>query len=86
MQSSSRFNPCPVAPRLLSRRELQCLVWTARGKSSTDIGAILGLSPRTVDSYIEKACGKLGVRTRVEAVTVAIRRQLLDPGAPDGPG
>lgn len=86
MQSSSRFNTSPAAPRQLSRRELQCLVWTARGKSSTDIGTILGLSPRTVDSYIEKACGKLGVRTRVEAVTVAIRRQLLDPGAPDGSG
>lgn len=84
MQSSSGPGPSPVMPRPLSRRELQCLVWTARGKSSTDIGTILCLSPRTVDSYIEKACGKLGVRTRIEAVTVGIRRQLLALDGPDG--
>lgn len=85
MQSSSGPGPSHATPRPLSRRELQCLVWTARGKSSTDIGTILGLSPRTVDSYIEKACGKLGVRTRIEAVSVGIRRQLLTPDGPDAP-
>lgn len=34
----------------LSPRELECLAWVSQGKSSTDIGAILGLSARTVDS------------------------------------
>lgn len=30
----------------LSPRELECLAWVSQGKSSTDIGAILGLSAR----------------------------------------
>jgi hypothetical protein len=33
----------------LTIRQLQCLEWSRRGKSSADIGKILGLSPRTVD-------------------------------------
>ena len=63
----------------LSPRELECLVWVSRGKSSGDIGSILGLSPRTVDSYLEKVCAKLQVRTRIEAVAVAIRTGMFDP-------
>lgn len=62
----------------LSPRELECLAWVSQGKSSTDIGAILGLSARTVDSYLEKAASKLGVRTRIEAVAVGVRRGLID--------
>ena len=62
----------------LSAREHECLVWASRGKSSSDIGVILNLSPRTVDSYLEKACAKLRVRTRVEAVAAAVRAGLIE--------
>ncbi len=62
----------------LSPRERECLCWVSRGKSSTDIGVILGLSARTVDSYLEKAASKLGVRTRIEAVAVGVRRGLIE--------
>lgn len=62
----------------LSPRELECLAWVSQGKSSTDIGAILGLSARTVDSYLEKAASKLGVRTRIEAVAIGVRRGLIE--------
>jgi len=65
------------ADRSLSPREHECLVWASRGKSSSDIGAILGLSPRTVDSYLEKVCAKFSVRTRVEAVAAAVREGLI---------
>ena len=64
----------------LSPRELECLTWVCRGKSSGDIGSILGLSPRTVDSYLEKVAAKLRVRTRIEAVAVAVRAGLIEPG------
>lgn len=66
-------------PPSLSRRETECLEWVSRGKSSSDIGAILGLSPRTVDSYLEKVCAKLRVRTRIEAVAYAVRTGLIEP-------
>ncbi|MEN5229704.1 response regulator transcription factor [Brevundimonas naejangsanensis] len=67
-----------LAPRL-SPRETECMLWVSRGKSSSDIGMIVGLSPRTVDSYLEKVCAKLRVRTRIEAVAVAVRSGLIDP-------
>lgn len=64
----------------LSPREQECLQWVSRGKSSADIGTILTLSPRTVDSYLEKVCFKFRVRTRIEAVAAAVRLGLVDPG------
>lgn len=64
----------------LSARERECLYWVSQGKSSADIGAILGLSPRTVDSYLEKVCSKFRVRTRIEAVALAVRTGAIDAG------
>jgi len=74
-------NPHHDFPHLpgLSPRESECLTWVSRGKSSSDVGAIVGLSPRTVDSYLEKVCAKLRVRTRIEAVAVAVRAGLIHP-------
>lgn len=76
----------PAQPFRLSPRERECLEWASRGKSSADIGMILGLSPRTVDSYLEKACGKLRVRTRVEAVAVAVGSGLITVDDPHAGG
>ncbi|EHN77343.1 response regulator receiver, partial [Streptomyces coelicoflavus ZG0656] len=56
MDCDSPSEPRPATP--LSARESECLLWVSRGKSSVDIGQIVGLSPRTVDSYLEKACAK----------------------------
>ncbi|MFQ3453996.1 MULTISPECIES: LuxR family transcriptional regulator [unclassified Bradyrhizobium] len=53
----------------LSRREVECLEWAARGKSSWEIGCILGISRNTVAYYLENAKEKLGVRTITQAVT-----------------
>jgi LuxR family quorum-sensing system transcriptional regulator CciR len=62
----------------LSRRQAECLGWVEQGKSSPEIAIILGLSARTVEAYIERACEKLGVRTRIQAVVRARRDGLLD--------
>jgi len=67
-----------AAKASLSPRERECLQWVCWGKSSADIGTILGLSPRTVDSYLEKSCAKLRVRTRIEAVALAVRLDLIE--------
>jgi len=65
----------PLRP--LSPRELECLTWVSLGKSSSDIGSILNLSSRTVDAYLEKACSKLNVRTRIEAVVAAMQLRII---------
>lgn len=61
----------------LSERELESLTWSARGKSSIEIAAILGLAKRTVDFHIENACRKLQVSTRTEAVAKAASGRLI---------
>ena len=69
----------PTIRAELGQREVETLTWAARGKSSTEIGEILGLSKRTVDFHIERARSKLGVATRVQAVMKATSGQLIDP-------
>lgn len=52
----------------LSPRQTECLFWVQEGKSSRDIGVILGVSHRIVERHVFRACQKLGVRTRLQAV------------------
>ncbi len=54
----------------LSAREIDCLKWVLKGKSDTDIGEILGISPTTVHFHIERVKKKLGVRTRTQAAAM----------------
>ena len=63
---------------MLSPRQLECLLWVRAGKSSTDIAAILGLSPHTVNDHIAEACRKLGVRTRIQAAVEASLMGLIE--------
>lgn len=81
---NARLRRIPRVERLairteLGQREVETLTWAARGKTSAEIGEILGLSKRTVDFHIERARGKLGVATRVQAVMKATSGQLIDP-------
>lgn len=63
----------------LSDREIECLTWAARGKSSAEIAQIAGTSKRNVDFHIETACRKLNVATRVQAAVKAVAGRLIDP-------
>ncbi|MCC7266865.1 MAG: helix-turn-helix transcriptional regulator [Caulobacteraceae bacterium] len=69
----------------ITRRQLQSLYWVQAGKSATDIGCILGLSPRTVEAHLAQACKRLGVRTRIQAVLRAKDMGLLADGEPNRP-
>jgi len=59
------------APQL-SGRQLDCIVLAARGKSATDSGALLGISPDTVHQHIETAKRRYGVATRTQLVVRAL--------------
>lgn len=67
-----------IVPQLTGR-QLECLRWTQAGKSSADIGAILGISARTADDHLAAACRRLGVRTRVQAIATAQALGILRP-------
>ena len=53
---------------LLSPRELECLEWAAQGKSTWEIGRILGISRHTAATHLDNVKTKLGVRTIIQAV------------------
>jgi DNA-binding NarL/FixJ family response regulator len=63
----------------LNEREIECLTWSARGKTSPEIAQIVNISKRTVNFHIENACRKLNVATRTEAVVKATSGRLINP-------
>ena len=64
-------------PTTLGKRELECLRWSAQGKSSTDIGQILGISPETVRIHLKRAYAKLNASNRCNATAKAVQLGLL---------
>ncbi len=63
----------------LSQRQDECLRLAADGLTSAEIGAQLGLSPRTVDEHLLGACKALGVRTRIQAVALLALSERPSP-------
>jgi DNA-binding CsgD family transcriptional regulator len=49
----------------LTKRQLEVARWIGQGKTNTQIAAVLGISPRTVQKHIEHIFEKMGVKTRV---------------------
>lgn len=64
----------PAVQNPLTPRELECLIWSADGKTSWEISEILEVSERTVNAHLGRAIRKLGVVSRTQAVAEAIRR------------
>lgn len=60
----------------LSNREREVLQLLAEGKNSREIGKLLSLSPKTVETHRHKAMQKLGVNSSSELVRLAIREGL----------
>jgi len=60
--------PASAAGAALTPREREVLQWAAAGKTNAEIGAILDMSPRTVEKHFEHVFEKLGVETRMAAV------------------
>ncbi|HEV8380509.1 MAG TPA: response regulator transcription factor [Gemmatimonadales bacterium] len=61
----------------LSVREREVLGLTAEGHTSTEIGKLLRLSPKSVDTYRARVMDKLGLKHRSELVRFALRAGLL---------
>ncbi len=63
-----------IAAFRLTQREAEVLYWVVQGKTSKDIGDILGSSPRTVNKHLEHVFEKLGVETRTAAANLALSK------------
>ncbi|MFP5322718.1 MAG: LuxR C-terminal-related transcriptional regulator [Acidimicrobiia bacterium] len=67
----------PKDANALSRRELEVLQLLSEGRSTAEVAEELILSVNTVRNHITHLMAKLGVRSRLEAVNVAVRKGLI---------
>ncbi|MBF8757746.1 helix-turn-helix domain-containing protein [Pseudomonas guariconensis] len=62
----------------LTPREREVLLWCAYGKTSWEIGQIVGCKESTVNFHVSNILRKFAVNTRVAAVIKAIRYGMLN--------
>lgn len=71
------YNPGQALLRQLTEREIEVLRLVAQGFSSTEIGAQLFISPRTVDTHRNNLIQKLDVNGIAGLVHFAIKNKLV---------
>jgi len=68
----------PPAPGLdLTEREREVLALMVEGLNNTQIAGRLTVSPSTIKSHVSNILSKLGVASRTEAVTLALRNRMV---------
>ncbi len=68
----------PPSPGLdLTEREREVLMLVIEGLSNTQIAGRLSVSPSTIKSHVSNILSKLGVASRTEAVTLALRNHIV---------
>jgi NarL family two-component system response regulator LiaR len=68
----------PPAPGLdLTEREREVLSLMIEGLNNTQIAGRLTVSPSTIKSHVSNILSKLGVASRTEAVTLALRNRII---------
>lgn len=68
----------PSAPGSdLTEREREVLALMIEGLNNTQIAGRLTVSPSTIKSHVSSILSKLGVASRTEAVTLALRKHIL---------
>lgn len=68
----------PPPPGLdLTEREREVLALMIEGLSNTQIAGRLTISPSTIKSHVSNILSKLGVASRTEAVTLALRNHIV---------
>lgn len=77
-QSLVETTNLPPAPGLdLTEREREVLALMVEGLSNTQIAVKLGVSSSTVKSHVSNVLSKLGVASRTEAVSLALRNRIV---------
>lgn len=68
----------PPAPGLdLTEREREVLLLMIEGLNNTQIAGRLTVSPSTIKSHVSNILAKLGAASRTEAVTLALRHNIV---------
>lgn len=85
IHEGNRHIPYAIASRLADRlvrpnltpRELEILRLVAKGRSNKEVASAMFISEETVKSHMKALYQKLGVRDRVEAVSVSVKRGII---------
>ena len=70
-------NQPPVPGLDLTEREREVLALMVEGLNNTQIAGRLTVSPSTIKSHVSNILAKLGVTSRTEAVTLALRNRIV---------
>jgi NarL family two-component system response regulator LiaR len=77
-QSLVETTNLPPAPGLdLTEREREVLALMVEGLSNSQIAVKLGVSSSTIKSHVSNVLSKLGVASRTEAVSLALRTSIV---------
>jgi len=84
LRSAMRTSPASqdqvhLAAQFLTPREREVLERLVQGASTTELAAAMGVGTATVRSHVQAVLSKLGVRSRLEAVTLAVAHGLHTP-------
>ncbi|HMK90446.1 MAG TPA: response regulator transcription factor [Methylocystis sp.] len=78
LRGVARMNVWPQKCNL-NDREIEALMWAARGKTSEEIATIMSIVERTVNFHLNNAREKLGVATRIQAAVKAAIAGFIEP-------
>jgi NarL family two-component system response regulator LiaR len=70
-------NQAPAPGLDLTEREREVLSLMVEGLNNTQIAGKLAVSPSTIKSHVSNILSKLGVESRTEAVTLALRNRIV---------
>lgn len=71
-------NPGSYMASFLTQREKEVLARLVAGRSNKDIAEALFISQNTVRTHIQNILSKLGVHSKLEAVALAIRHNIVE--------
>ena len=66
-------------PAEISRRERECLLWVAEGKTTEEIAIILDISASTVTFHMQNVIKKLDAGNRQQAIAKAVTMGIITP-------
>jgi DNA-binding NarL/FixJ family response regulator len=90
IRSLPQHSPAPITHKvvrldqrrpILTNREVQVLGCIGGGATTRGVANRMGISPKTVENHKQRIFSKLGVQNQAHAVSIALRRGMLNPSA-----
>ena len=74
-----QFEVSPLIGPSFTKREKECLLWAADGKTSWEIAIIIGVSESTIVHDLQSTVKKMNATNRQHAIARAIATGLIIP-------